>query len=117
MRRLIAALLFILPVAGPALASPAMTVMPTVMRQSPSSHSAVLQSIPANAQIDVSGCGAVWCTASWRDISGFVPARAVAADQSAPPPEYYGAPPPVVIAPVPFYFGGYGYGHHWRHYY
>lgn len=116
MRRLVAALLFVLPVAAPALASPAMTVMPTLMRQSPSSHSAILQSIPANAEIDVSGCGTAWCTASWRNISGFVPTRAVAADQGAPAPGYY-APPPVVVAPVPFFYGGYGYGHHWRHYY
>ena len=118
MRRLAAALFFVLPVAGPALASPAMTVMPTVMRQSPSSHSPILQSIPANAEIDVSGCGRAWCTASWRDISGFVPTRAVAADQYAPAPTYEYAPPPVVVAPAPFFFGGYGYyGHPWRHHY
>lgn len=121
MRRLVVASCFSLAFAGAAMAEPAMTTKPTQMRASPSSHAHVVQSIPANAQIDVSGCGAVWCSASWRDLSGFVPAKAVVANAggaplvySDPPPPVY-APPPVVFAPFGCCFYGYGYG--WHHYY
>ena len=111
--------------AGAAEAYPALTTAPTTMRASPSFHAAVVQSIPANAEIEVNGCGQVWCSASWRDLSGFVHVTVVGAppvDMAAPPPVY--APPPVVIAPpiAPYYgwgwrpgWGGYGYGY--RHYY
>lgn len=113
MRAAAAALLISLPFAGAALASPAMTTMPVQMRQSPTAHSRVVQSIPAHAQIDVVDCGRHWCTASWRDISGFVPVNAVGASDAplvdaAPPPPPPG--PAVVIAPF-----GYGYG--WRRHY
>ena len=52
------------------------------MRAAPSFNAAVVQSIPANAQIDVTNCGKMWCSASWRDIPGFVRVTAL-----APPPE------------------------------
>jgi hypothetical protein len=114
--------------AGAALASPAMTIEPTTMRQSPNSHAAVVQSIPPNAQIEITGCGKVWCSASWRDIPGFVRASSINATPGAPPlvnsyappppppgPVYVG-PPPLVIAPFGCCWGGpYGYG--WRRYY
>jgi uncharacterized protein YraI len=102
-----------------------MTTVPTQMRQEPSSHSPVVQSIPPNAEIDIGGCGKIWCSASWRDMSGFVRASAIAAAPGAPPLVYSDAPPPgVVVAPplvvAPFgccWGPGWGYGHPWRHYY
>ena len=115
MRRLLAAFLFLVPSCA-AWATPAMTTAPTAMRAAPSAHSRVVQSIPANAQIDIEDCGRYWCNASWRDVSGFVPVNVVAAGgppvyrAPPPPPAYYG--PPVVVAP--FGFGYYGWH---RHYY
>lgn len=113
MRRLLAACLILAPAA--ALATPAMTDRPTVMRAAPSNHARVLQSIPANAQIDVEGCGQYWCNASWRDISGFVSVNVIS---GGGPPVYRPAPPPVVFGPpvvvAPF---GFGFGYGWRHHY
>jgi uncharacterized protein YraI len=124
MRRLVAALALSLVSVGAALASPAMTIVPTTMRQSPNSHAAVVQSIPANAVIDITGCGKLWCSASWRDIPGFVRARSidaapgaaplVDADEPPPPGPVYVGPPPLVIAPFGCCWGGWGYR---RHYY
>jgi hypothetical protein len=95
------------------------------MRAAPDFHSAAVQTIPANAEIDVTGCGQTWCSASWRDISGFVRANTFAASPDAPPPPYPGGPavvaPPVVIAPYWGWgwHGGWGWGGGWgyRHYY
>ncbi len=107
---------------GPAAATPAMTTSPTVMRDAPSSRAHVVQSIPGNAEIDIGGCGKVWCSASWRDISGFVAARVVST-AGGPPPVYADEPPlgpPVEVGPPVFVapFGwGYGYGWHRRYYY
>jgi len=133
MRRLVASLGWSLVWAGAALASPAMTIVPTTMRQSPNSHAAVVQSIPADAVIDITGCGKIWCSASWKDIPGFVRASSinaapgaaplVNADQPPPPPPgpVYVGPPPLVVAPFGCCWGpGYGYGYGWgyhRHYY
>ncbi len=120
--------------AGEALASPAMTIVPTTMRQSPNSHAAVVQSIPANAEIDVTGCGKIWCSASWKEIPGYVRASSinaapgavplVNADTPPPPPPpaaVYVGPPPLVVTPYGCCWGpgwGYGYGWGWRrHYY
>jgi uncharacterized protein YraI len=106
-----------LALCGPAAATPAMTTAPTVMRDAPRSHAHVVQSIPANAQIDVSGCGKVWCSASWRDMSGFVAARAVST--AGGPPVYADAPPPpgppVVVAPPVVIAPYWGWGWGWRH--
>ncbi len=113
MRRLFSAFGFGLAFAGTAIANPAMTTVETQMRESPNSHARVVQAIPANAQIDVGGCGPVWCSASWRDIPGFVRANAVTAGFAGPSPVYRVGPPPpppVVVAPFGFYYG-------WRHYY
>jgi uncharacterized protein YraI len=104
-----------LALCGPAAATPGMTTSPTVMRDAPRSHAHVVQSIPANAQIDIGGCGKYWCSASWRDLSGFVATRAVStaggpplyANAIPPGPAYVG-PPPVVVAPY------YGWGWGWR---
>ena len=130
MRRFFTALGSSFLLASQALASPAMTIVPTTMRQAPNSHAAVVQSIPANAVIDITGCGKVWCSASWKEIPGFVRAASINAAPGAaplvdadeppppPPPGVYVGPPPLVVAP----FGccwrgpGWGYGYH-RYYY
>jgi len=116
MRRLLATLCLIVAAGGTATAEPAMTNAPTRMRESPSPQARVVQEIPANAQIDVQGCGRVWCSASWRDISGFVAVRSVSLDDAgplvdAPPPRPVYVGPPVVVAPC-----GFGWGYGWRHY-
>ena len=125
MRRLLAALVSGSLCAGAALASPAMTIVPTTMRQAPNSHAAVVQSIPASAVIDITGCGKVWCSASWREIPGFVRASSINAapgaapllDAEEPPPPPgpdFVAPPPLVVVPFGCCWGGWGYH---RHYY
>ena len=116
MRRLLTAFGFGLAFAGAAFAHPAMTTMDTQMRESPDAHAHVVQAIPAHAQIDVEGCGPVWCSASWRDVPGYVRADAVVPGAGGPlhaspgPPP----PPPVVVAPFGFFWG---WGHPWRPYY
>ncbi len=129
MRRFVVALGLTLEFAGSALASPAMTIVPTAMRQSPSSHATVVQSIPPNAEIDITGCGKVWCSASWRNIAGYVRASSINAAPGAaplvesdepppPPPGVYVGPPPLVIAPFGCCWGRpYGYGYGWHRYY
>jgi len=118
MRRLLTALGFGLAFAGAASANPAMTTMDTQMRASPDAHARVVQAIPAHAQIDVEGCGPVWCSGSWRDVPGYVRANAVVPGAGGPLHAYPGAPPPppVVVAPFGFYYG-WGWGHPWRPYY
>jgi len=116
MRRTGVAFCLVVAVAGPALASPALTTSPAQMRDAPSPYGRVVQSIPPNAEIDVRGCGEVWCSASWRDISGFVPAGAIAVGPDAPPQAPIGVAPPVVVAPFGWGYA-YGWGHPWRHYY
>jgi len=129
MRRLVAALAVSSLLASAALASPAMTIVPTTMRQSPNSHAAAVQSIPANAVIDVTGCGKVWCSASWKDLPGFVKASSInsapgavplidADEPPPPPPGVYEGPPPLIVAPFGCCWGGpgWGWGYH-RHYY
>ncbi len=114
MRSLILALALGTLAASAAAANPAMTNAPTPMRAAPSRHAHVVQDIPARAQIDISDCGDRWCSASWRDISGYVAVEAITANDA--PLERLGPPgPPVVVAP---YFGyGWGYGWHRRYYY
>ncbi len=124
MHRLVAALVSGSLWASAALASPAMTIVPTTMRQAPNSHAAVVQSIPPNAVIDITGCGKVWCSASWREMPGFVRASSIdsapgaapllEADEPPPPGPVYLAPPPLVVAPFGCCWGGWGYR---RHYY
>ena len=112
MRRLLTSFFLLVPTL--ALATPALTNAPTTMREAPSAHSRVVQSIPANAQIDIEGCGRYWCNASWRNIDGFVPANVVSAGG---PPVYNAAPPPVVFGP-PVVFAPFGWGYGWhRHEY
>jgi hypothetical protein len=107
---------------GPALAEPVITVAPAAMRRAPSAHSHIVQTLPANAQIDVENCSGGWCYASWRNLFGYVPAFAVA--QGGPPP-MVASPPPVIVAAPPIvaapafgwggpYVGG-GWGDGWRH--
>ena len=126
MRRLILAGGAVLALGSVALANPVMTIVPTSMRNAPNSHAAIVQPIPAHAEIDVSGCGRIWCSASWRDLEGFVRASAIAAAPGGsplvysdePPPELEPGPafvyaPPLVVAPFGCCFGGY-YGGHYR---
>ena len=79
MRRLIATLALCAGCAVPAFADPAMTTAPVVMRAAPSPKARIVQSIPANARIDLSHCSRDWCYASWRDRFGYVRAAAIAA--------------------------------------
>ena len=95
-----------------------MTIAPTRMRESPSPQGRVVQEIPPHAQIDVESCGRLWCSASWRDISGFVSVRSVSFGDSgplldAPPPRPLYVGPPVVVEPFGF---GFGWSYGWRHY-
>jgi len=96
-------------------ADPALTGVPATMRAAPTAQARVVQRIPANAQIDLSGCRDAWCYVSWRDLFGYIPARAVEAAPypagGPPPPPAYGAPPPVVVAPVVGF--GWGRGRRW----
>lgn len=98
---------------GAASADPALTRAPAAMRAAPSAKAQVVQRVPANAQIDLSGCSGGWCYASWRDLFGYLPVGAIGAPSygptAAPPPPYGG--PAVVVAPA-FGWGFYGPG--WR---
>jgi hypothetical protein len=116
MFRLLAACGVVVAACGPALANPAMTTGPVEMRESPSSRARVVQSVPPHAQIDISECRKSWRSASWRDIDGFVPARAVSTADVGPLVEAGGPPPPPPVVVAPF---GWGYGYYgWhRHYY
>ena len=115
MRRLLTAFGLAVACAGAAFANPAMTTVETQMRESPNARARIVQPIPANAQIDVDGCGPVWCSASWRNIPGFVRADAVVAGGVGLRPAYHRPPPPpLVIAPFGF---GWGYYHPWHPYY
>ena len=102
--------------AGSALADPAMTTTQSSMRREPAPHSRIVQTVPADAQIDVQSCAGGWCYASWRNLFGWIPAYAVA---DAGPPPYPVAPPPVAVAPpvviAPPVVVGPGYGYGWGH--
>jgi hypothetical protein len=109
MRRLVIAFGLGLAFAGSALAHPAMTTVGTQMRETPNGHSRVVQDIPPNAQVDVDDCGPVWCSASWRNIPGFVRADAVVAGGVGLRPAYRRPPPPL--------FAPFGWGYGWHPYY
>ena len=69
---------------APALAELAMTGAPVAMRAAPSGKAAVVQRVPASAEIEVDkNCRRGWCRASWRHLSGYIPAEAVVL---GPPP-------------------------------
>jgi hypothetical protein len=87
-----------LALAGPSFSNPAMTGAPVTMHAAPNGKSRVVQRIPANAEIDLSTCGRGWCQASWRHLSGYIPAEAVVL---GPPPATAPGnemPPPVLSA-------------------
>jgi hypothetical protein len=126
LRRLLLATSLCVGLASQCLAEPAITTATSAMRHGPSLHSRIVQTIPANAQIDLQNCAGDWCYASWRNVFGYIPSLAVA--QGGPPPGAAppGAPPvvvaapPIVVGPVfgwggP-YVGGYWGGYGWRHY-
>jgi hypothetical protein len=83
--------------AGPSLADPAITSAPSNMRRAANPYSRIVQTVPANAQVDIQNCGGEWCYGSWRGLHGFLPSFAVG--QGGPP---VGAVPPVAFAPPPF---------------
>jgi hypothetical protein len=119
---LAAGLCFVFP--APSFADPAMTGAPAAMRAAPSGRARVVQQIPANAEIDLSSCSHGWCYSSWRNLFGYIPAKAVV---RGPPTTAPGneLPPPVVdaqpayIAPHAWQWGGpyigvnAGYGYGW----
>jgi hypothetical protein len=110
-------------VAGAASADPAMTAYGTSMRAAPSPRAQIVQRIPGHAQIDIGDCGERWCSASWRNIEGYVRVEAIDANTAplapaaAPAPAYgdygYGAPysygGPVMVGPA----FGFGFYRHW----
>ena len=113
--------------AAPSFADPAMTGAPVTMRAGPSGKARVVQQIPANAEIDLSGCDHGWCYSSWRNLFGYIPSEVVV--RGPPPAALPGneLPPPVVdaqpayiaphawgwVGPYIGFNGGYGYG--WSH--
>ncbi len=129
LRRLLLAAGLIVGLAAPSFADPAITTAWSDMRSAPNAHSRIVQSVPADAQIDLQTCAGDWCHASWRNRSGFIPSFAVAEAGPAPgdvavaPPVFAGGPPVVVAAPpvvVGPAFGwggpyvGFGWGGGWR---
>lgn len=97
MKRRLAAAAIIAFSAGSAWADPAITISPTFMRAEPDSRAAIVQVIPANAEIDVSDCATVWCAASWRRLAGYVRMSALSFDEGvapSPDPPSYGYPAP-----------------------
>lgn len=109
MRRILVVLGMSALISGQALASPALTSSPTIMRASPSPKARVVQAIPNDTQIDLNFCEKAWCYVSWRNLFGYVSAKSVVALPEAPPPS-------VVYVPAPYYDYGWGwdYGGGWR---
>jgi hypothetical protein len=103
---------FSVVVASCALADPAITTRPVVMRAAPSAKAHLVQNVPPNAAIDLNECTGGWCYVSWRNLFGYLPADALAAQPYTP--GYYG-PPPVVVGPGWGWGPGWGPGwyHHW----
>jgi hypothetical protein len=125
LRRLLLAAGLCVGLASQCLAEPAITDATSAMRHAPSLHSRIVQTIPANAEIDLQSCSGDWCYVSWRNLFGYIPSFAVA--QGGPPPGAVAPWPPVVVAAPPIvvgpafgwggpYVGGYWGGYGWRHY-
>ena len=71
---------------------------PVAMRAGPSDNAAIVQRLPASAEIALGKCARRWCRASWRNRPGYIPADAVVL---GPPPATVPGnemPPPVVYA-------------------
>jgi hypothetical protein len=87
----------ILVFSAPALAELAMTGAPVAMRAAPSGKAAVVQRVPASAEIEVDkNCLRGWRQASWRNRSGYIPCGAVVL---GPPLAGAAMPPPAVFQP------------------
>jgi hypothetical protein len=133
LRRLLVAAGLVIGLVGPSFADPAVTTAWSNMRRAPNGHARVVQSVPANAEIDLQTCSGDWCYASWRNRFGWIPTFAVGEADAAPPavaapPIVVGAPPvvvdapPVVVDAPPVVVGpawggpyvGVGYGWGWR---
>jgi hypothetical protein len=103
LRRLLLAAGLLGGLVGPAFADPAITVASSNMRRAANPHSAVVQAVPANAQIDIQSCGGDWCYGSWRGFYGFLPSFAVAqGGPPAGPPVVFAPPPPPLVVAAPF---------------
>ena len=123
-RRLLLASGLTVILVGPSFAAPAITTAWSNMRRAPSGHARVVQSVPANAEIDLQNCSGDWCYASWRNRFGWIPAFAVGGPGAAPPVAVAAPPPPVVVTAPPIIVGpawgwggpyvGVGYGWGWR---
>jgi len=103
------ALSLTLALAAPAVAfaAPAETARATWMHDAPTGWAPIVQSLPANAEIDVESCGRQWCLASWREISGYVQSKALIFGPEGPP---YGPPPE---PPVRAWGFGFNIGNAW----
>jgi uncharacterized protein YraI len=122
LRRLLLAAGLSVGLAAPSFAEPAVTTAWSDMRSAPSGRSRVVQSVPADAQIDLQDCIGDWCHASWRNLAGYIPAFAVG--EAAAPPPVVAAPPPPVVVEAPIYaapayqwggpYVGFGWGYGWR---
>ena len=126
MRRLVAGLCLGFASVGAALATPAMTTVPTQMRQEPSSHSPVVQSIPRQRgdrhrrlrQDLVLGVLARHVGLRARERDRGRAGRAAAGLFRRAASAGVVVAPPLVVAPFGCCWGpGWGYGHPWRHYY
>jgi uncharacterized protein YraI len=105
--------LFLGLAAAPAAADPAVTTTAATMHGAPSSKSRLVQTVPANAEIDLNYCSKAWCYVSWRDRFGYLPASAITVQPYPGAP--IGGPPPIAGSGWgggwgPFYYGGW-YGH------
>jgi hypothetical protein len=127
LRRSLLAAGLVFGLVGPSFAGPAVTTAWSNMRRAPNGHSRVVQSVPANAEINLLTCSGDWCYASWRNRLGWIPAFAVR-EAGAPPAVAGSAPvvaaPPIMVAAPPAAVGpafgwgglyvGFGYGWGWR---
>jgi SH3-like domain-containing protein len=99
--------------ASAASADPAVTTVAAGMRGAPTAKARLVQSVPANAEIDLNYCSKAWCYASWRDRFGYLPASAVAAPPYPDQPD--GGPPPIAGSGWGGGWGPFYYGSWYRH--
>ena len=96
-------------------AAPTRVLSNTNLRLGPGTTYGVVATVPGGSIVDVSGCGAGWCTAHWGGRTGYMIATNLALG-GAPGPVVGG--PAVVYDPAPsVYVGGpYWYGPRWGYY-
>jgi hypothetical protein len=107
-----------LALVAPAMAELAMTGAPATMRAGPTRKAAVVQRIPANAEIEVETCRghcrSGWRRASWRGRFGYIPAEAIVLGPPPAtlpgdemPPPFVSVQPTFVTPPVWRWTGAY----------